>query len=193
MNAKTVKLALLGTFAGAAVFGATSTPVRASIAQTVAPPSVPPGGVLPNDTTLRGTLGLMAGSATQGFQDDSVGISFGGYALPRRPVMHIVPVGGAPTTDCPGTVAQPEARRGHLCVYLSVLSTPGSAFFSLTRADTAANEFIGVLYNAQTNAISEQGDHKADKFGFIATVQGSGNSARITARGSWAVTAGKPQ
>lgn len=45
-----------------------------------------------------------------------------GRTLLAPPARNIVGVGGAPTTNCPGTVATPKALPGQLCVYLAVRS-----------------------------------------------------------------------
>ncbi len=38
-------------------------------------------------------------------------------AAPAVADIHYLPVGGGETTECPGTVAKPEAARGQVCIY----------------------------------------------------------------------------
>jgi len=70
----------------------------------------PPGpftSVLPSGKTVRGAVFL----TTTG-----TGYSFG-FALPAPPAVHVRAFGSGATAECPGTVADPQAAPGHLCVY----------------------------------------------------------------------------
>lgn len=74
------------------------------------------GGTLPSGETLTGVWGVgPVGALT--FQQ--VPLSFPlplTAALPAANV-HYLEAGEGETTDCPGTVADPEAAAGHLCIY----------------------------------------------------------------------------
>lgn len=39
------------------------------------------------------------------------------FALPTQAAVTVIPEGGAPTANCPGTVAAPQSTPGRLCVY----------------------------------------------------------------------------
>lgn len=80
------------------------------------PPTPAPGG--PRPVTLTGTVsgGYRAVAANQ---QNVMPFSFG-KTLPAAPSPHVVDEGGPPTASCPGTVADPKASPGQLCVYLGV-------------------------------------------------------------------------
>jgi hypothetical protein len=42
------------------------------------------------------------------------------FALPSAPTVSYVDIGGAPTADCPGSLANPKAAPGKLCLYLGL-------------------------------------------------------------------------
>jgi hypothetical protein len=77
-------------------------------------------------------------------------------------------VGGASTTDCPGTVANPKAVAGHLCVYESFGENQGTACITQMDAGWACGA--------------------ADKYGagVYLTAKAVG---RVVSVGTWAVTA----
>ena len=72
-----------------------------------------PDGDLPTGKTIRGTYALGAGS-TDSFAWGH--ISFG-FVLASAPAPHWIAAGANPPAECPGTVANPQAQAGHLCVY----------------------------------------------------------------------------
>jgi hypothetical protein len=81
----------------------------------------PPGPfpeVLPEGKTIRGDFYIL-GRATAGGQQSGDSISFV-YPL-ASPIpdasQHFIAAGTAPPADCPGTVANPQAAPGTLCVY----------------------------------------------------------------------------
>ncbi len=81
--------------------------------------------------------------------------------------VHYLGLGASPTTDCPGTVSDPKAAPGHLCLY--------------------TGEEVGTysaLYIANPDPVLEIG---ASKAGAVLTVVSASEGTR--AFGSWAVTA----
>lgn len=77
------------------------------------PASSPAGD--PRRVRLTGNLAIAfraAANSAPGFAP----ISFG-TVLATPPVVHIIPVGGPPTAQCPGSVSAPLAAPGHLCVF----------------------------------------------------------------------------
>ncbi len=78
-------------------------------------PAGPFPGTLPSGVTLRGSYAANL-NATAGGQVVRVGVPFE-FTLASKPTVHFLASGAAPTTECPGSVATPEAQAGHLCVY----------------------------------------------------------------------------
>jgi hypothetical protein len=117
-------------------------------------------GVIPPGATNRGAFGFDVQSAgTTG--DYGGAIDFGGR-LPGEPIVEYSPTGTS-TTHCPGTVDQPEANPGYLCVYY--LQSAGVAPLVAWNARTTT---WGSYYDYQTNAA---------------------DGADVFVRGTWAVTA----
>jgi hypothetical protein len=83
---------------------------------TFSPPSPAPGTV--RRITLRGDYAIIY-PATAANSDGSQGIAFGRTlpSAPQAPAANIIPIGGAPTANCPGNVTNPQAAPGHMCVY----------------------------------------------------------------------------
>jgi hypothetical protein len=75
----------------------------------------PVTGNLPSGATVRGVYNLDF-VATVVDQIEGGSISFG-LRLSRKPTVSFVPVGGPPTSNCPGTPTLPEAAPGVLCLY----------------------------------------------------------------------------
>jgi hypothetical protein len=78
------------------------------------PPGPFPDGDVPSGKTLRGAYAVRG-------QDGSIepaytSISFG-FTLASAPTVHYINQGTAPPAQCPGTVTNPQAQAGHLCVY----------------------------------------------------------------------------
>lgn len=120
-----------------------------------------PGGVVPVGATIYGAWAIAGAPATW----ISAGQPFG-YSLPSAPVPHYLIAGSGPTTECPGTVAAPEALPGHLCVYEQLrnsIAAPG-------------------IFNASGNPGT------ASAFGFVVSTTGAAGGNGL-AYGSWAVTA----
>jgi len=123
----------------------------------------PVTGDLPSGATMRGVYNL----------DDVVGlgariagsISFG-LRLPSKPAIEIVGVGGAPTANCPGSLTNPEAARGFLCLYKS--------------SETNTSGIVPCDQDCDLNIAERDG---AELF---LPATGAG---RVFSDGSWAVTA----
>ena len=94
-------------------------------AQGVQGPAGPfPDGDMPGGKTVRGTYALGAKGATV---NSWTQISFG-FTMATAPVGHMILSGAAPNASCPGTVANPQAAPGHLCVYEAVRTNMSDGF-----------------------------------------------------------------
>jgi len=72
-----------------------------------------PGGTLRTGATIRGAYAVSADqSASWAFEGQSFG-----YTLPSAPLPVFIPAGGTPPATCPGTVSNPQALVGYLCIY----------------------------------------------------------------------------
>ena len=85
---------------------------------------------LPSGQMLRGVYegsGDAQGSPTTA-ADSSLDIqALFAFPLAAAPTgVHFIPSGGTPPADCPGTVSDPKAAPGHLCVYEKVASNRAS-------------------------------------------------------------------
>jgi hypothetical protein len=75
---------------------------------------------LPSGKTLRGIYEIADTAAAKSVQDQTTAISETyAAALPAAPQIHFVADGATPPAACPGSVADPEAAAGNLCVYES--------------------------------------------------------------------------
>jgi hypothetical protein len=124
---------------------------------------------LPSGVTMRGVYRAGAQGDVAGISQN--GISFA-FPLASDPIPHYITVGTIAPAECPGTLAQPEADPGHLCVY---------------EQNHSAN--IGTSQTIN-NPITNTGN-SASKFGFAISIQtaGGGGGNNFFAVGSWAVTA----
>jgi len=90
------------------------------------------------------------------------------------PNIHVLAVGEGETTECPGTVSNPEAVPGNLCIYSTAragyLSTPG-----VFEAEQAAG-------NAEFQGVDTSG-------AVIMGLRENNGEGLVTGVGSWAVTA----
>lgn len=79
---------------------------------------------LPSGRTLRGSFntGHDASAASQRAEG---AISYP-FPLASSPEAHVIQPGGTPPAQCPGTVANPQAVPGHLCVFVSGKNGSGS-------------------------------------------------------------------
>ena len=78
-------------------------------------PAGPVTGELPTKATLRGVYNLDF-VATAADQIEGGSFNFP-LRLPAKPTVQVIGVGGAPTAACAGSVANPQAAPGYLCVY----------------------------------------------------------------------------
>ncbi len=70
----------------------------------------------PKPRTVRGTYTVI-GDAVQG----SLGTSISwGWSFDAAPKVHYVESGATPPAACPGSVGNPKAKAGHLCIYENV-------------------------------------------------------------------------
>jgi hypothetical protein len=88
------------------------------------------------------------------------------FPLPSTPIDRYLAPGAAPTAECPGSVDNPKAVPGHLCVY------------SQKRAGVQTS-FSG----------DGMGFDALDRYGFAVNVVSSGTAGNFYDYGSWAVTA----
>jgi hypothetical protein len=127
----------------------------------------PVTGVLPAGQTLRGNYMLSQTNATATNFHNAV--SFG-LRLSAAPTVHYINNGTAPPAECPGTVADPQAAPGHLCIYETQATNVGAG-------RGACNPEVG---GCPANSASREG------FAVYGPVTGAG---AVYMFGSWAVTA----
>jgi len=130
----------------------------------------PPGpfpDAFPAGKTLRGNY-MTAGN--NGPSTNHSAYSFG-FRLSAAPTVHYITVGTPPPADCPGTVTNPQANPGHLCVF-EVFAQNATAFRGVCDAETAG---------CPANSASREG------FAVYAAIQTAGQGMYVF--GSWAVTA----
>jgi hypothetical protein len=72
-------------------------------------------GTLPSGKTLRGVFGP-GGTASGAGSMAQETVSFG-FVLSAFPVVHFIGVGEAAPAECPGTITNPQAQPGHLCLF----------------------------------------------------------------------------
>jgi hypothetical protein len=117
--------------------------------------------------TLKGVYGASTNNALAGeffMAPFSFPVELPG--APSAPAANFIPIGGSPTTNCPGSYTNPTALPGNLCVY----------------ERTSVNRTFSSIFNPAT------GNSTFGTFGaalsFLATANG-----RTLSYGSWAVTA----
>ena len=128
-------------------------------------PAGPLLDTLPSGRTLRGAW--YAGAENEngtGFVADSISFP---YPLASAPDEVIRGINAPPSTNCPGSLAQPEARAGEFCLYTAVKSNVSTV-----------QVCDPVLINCGT----------ASRFGVGVNVEPSGTNVYY-ASGTWAVTA----
>lgn len=74
-------------------------------------------GTLPLDRLLWGVGGSAANPGAGSISARTV-VDYQGHVLPAAPTPHVIAVGGSATQECPGSAENPDAARGHLCIYL---------------------------------------------------------------------------
>jgi hypothetical protein len=149
---------------------------RSLLAQDFAPGQLPQGekgatgekgepgpfpGVLPSGKTLRGAYQVL-GTAAGASEDDGSGYSYV-FTLASAPAAHYVPTGTTAPPQCPGSVAQPEAQAGHLCVY------------------------EGSRLNGTVEVLSPEGGSGSSEEGFLVSIRSTA-AGDFSSRGTWAVT-----
>jgi hypothetical protein len=127
-----------------------------------------PEGVLPSEATETGTWAVV--NPEESFVPISFPIPLG-EALPEASV-HIV--NGAPTADCPGSAAGPEAEPGHLCVYVNTIAFGATPTILGPYSATASEE--------EVFGLEKEGSAPSGAFLYV-----SGAPAALW--GTWAVTA----
>lgn len=123
-------------------------------------------GTPPVGTTARGNYAL-GGTTSPGWAWSSISW---GFEMPSVPTVHWLVAGSGPTTDCPGTPANPDAAQGHLCFYESQVVNGGHR---------------GIVSGGTTSADT------ADVFGAVITMQPN-SSGEYYSYGTWAITVGTP-
>jgi hypothetical protein len=124
-------------------------------------------GILPSGKTIRGVFAPGGSADTQGeLAQESISFGFS-IANGVNPVAHFIEAGAQPPPQCPGTVHNPAAQPGHLCVYESVFSNVSSL----------------CVFNPVNNACGESAVR-----GFGIQIFSDGPS-EFWSQGSWAVTA----
>jgi hypothetical protein len=80
-------------------------------------PAGPFVDTLPSGKTLKGNFAVSGfRTATAGTDYATGAISFG-IPLSAAPAPSVIPSGGTPTASCPGSLADPQALAGRLCLY----------------------------------------------------------------------------
>ncbi len=128
-------------------------------------PWTPNNGQLPSGKSLTGVFGPGASAADAG--DITQESTSFGFNLVPNPVVHYIPAGTTPPTECPGTLNQPRAQPGHLCLYESHAENVGSS----------------CVFNPVNDAC---GASAVRGFGLFIAAAGPGD---FWEQGSWAVTA----
>jgi hypothetical protein len=118
-------------------------------------------GTLPSGKTLVGQYSFGNHKSTGYSPVNSVSFPF---PLASAPNDHIIPIGGAPTAECPGTASAPSAAPGNGCIYE-------------TRADGGHTIDEGTLKEVEDG-----------RFGFLIFVSVAENTD-WQVEGTWAVTA----
>jgi hypothetical protein len=113
-----VKHAKSANSAAAAVSATHATSADSATSATTAASATGLAGPLASGQTERGVFGLAGHETTAGDFVSETGITFP-IPLAAAPAFNVV-VGATPTTKCPGTLANPTATAGQLCLYTSI-------------------------------------------------------------------------
>jgi hypothetical protein len=133
-------------------------------------PAGPFPDALPAGKTLRGTFSVSGSAGAAG--DTAQTAETFAFSLAAAPTVHVIPAGGTPPSDCPGSATAPAAQAGHLCM------------FEVERS--AAVSSIAVF---DPSAATADGAGKASRFGFGLRITSNASGA-LSSAGSWAVTGG---
>ena len=130
-------------------------------------PAGPFPATLPTGQTLTGVYNLEGtNSAGPGHSYAGGMISFQ-FRLAAAPIVHFIPAKGAPLTQCPGSVQNPQAQSGNLCIY-----------------EDESKEAEGVsVFNP-----SELEKEGASPFGAALSLKSTKVSGGFYSLGTWAVT-----
>jgi hypothetical protein len=126
------------------------------------------GGTLPKGKALKGVWDAN-GTATAAGQGASASISFN-IPLAAAPNEHYIKVGATLPSGCTGSVAEPGAEEGNLCVFAKQETNIGSTF--------VANWETGAIGSALVSPLGG---------GLLMVTAGAG---AYLSSGTWAVTAG---
>jgi hypothetical protein len=120
--------------------------------------------------TLKGDWGIRVSNSIAG-EFVQTAISFG-LTLPSAPTAHYIPTGGPTPAGCEGSVANPGADPGNLCVFEAATTNISAAvtFDEATGTDGQADPWGAGIRGTATNG-------------------SSGTPADTRIRGDWAVTA----
>jgi hypothetical protein len=136
-------------------------------------PAGPTTTTLPSGQTARGWINI--DTVTSGGSEVLPGAISFGWNLPSAPAVTVIDAGAPATADCPGTVANPKATAGRLCIYLnSRLNVRTDAGFATGHGMT--------IYNSAGDP------YTSDSFGAEIFVQSTA-AGRAYIDGTWAVTA----
>jgi hypothetical protein len=124
-----------------------------------------PNGRIPSGKTLRGTFAAHGQASGAGAAADAISFI---APISAPPTPHVLEFGDPSTAQCPGTLANPRAARGHLCIYVG----------SLENAVVAVADPVSNVLN------------QASRFGATVLVLSTGGAGtNFGSRGTWAVTA----
>ena len=79
----------------------------------------PPVAGSPRRLTMRGDFAVLFQATVAGANQTGTAFSFPRQlpTAPASPAANLIPAGGPPTANCPGTLADPQALPGQLCLY----------------------------------------------------------------------------
>jgi hypothetical protein len=152
-------------------------------------PAGPAGGTPAAGVTLRGSFGTGYSDSTAPSNKSSwSATSFGGYILSQRPVINVVfpaAYGISSPPACPGTLTEPQASAGNLCVYVATAFP--FKLGTLRILDSSQGTSTGVQYALDTGVATLLGDGRASRLGFVVnrTILVAGETGVF---GTWAVT-----
>lgn len=147
---------------------------------TAGPPGSPwpAGGILPSGSSLTGEWSLSNPHVAAGFNFVESTVSFG-IPLAEAPATHYVKAGEATPTGCTGSVSNPGAEPGNLCVF---------ATFEVNSSPLVLNghNFPLVCDFSSSESCTEHYGGGRLGFGLVTLPEGEG---AVTLKGTWAVTA----
>ena len=112
---------------------------------------------LPSGQTLTGlyradTYVNNGGGESSVFVSPGIGFT---YPLAAAPTPNVVPIGGPPTTACPGSAANPQATPGNLCLYAAQGGTPECVYEPVANACGTVSRFGFSVYMSTVPSGSE--------------------------------------